>query len=67
MDKTAIKSISATKNRREYCQKLIYEDNGVGIAEEHKKDLFKETNCAGMGHGLYLVARICETYGWNIA
>ena len=47
--------------------KLIYEDNGVGIAEEHKKDLFKETNCAGMGHGLYLVARICETYGWSIA
>jgi signal transduction histidine kinase len=47
--------------------KLIYEDNGVGIAEEHKRDLFKETNCAGMGHGLYLVARICETYGWSIA
>jgi len=45
---------------------LIYEDNGVGIAEELKNDLFEERNCAGIGHGLYLVKRICEAYGWTV-
>jgi signal transduction histidine kinase len=47
--------------------KLIYEDDGVGISEDCKTDLFEEKNCAGTGHGLYLVKRICETYGWDIA
>lgn len=46
---------------------LIYEDNGVGIADECKNALFEERNGAGIGHGLYLVRRICETYGWSIS
>lgn len=46
--------------------RLIYEDNGVGIAEECKTALFEERKGAGIGHGLYLVRRICETYGWTI-
>jgi Response regulator containing CheY-like receiver, AAA-type ATPase, and DNA-binding domains len=46
--------------------KLIYEDDGVGIAVDRRKALFGERNGAGAGHGLYLVRRICETYGWGI-
>jgi signal transduction histidine kinase len=48
----------------EFTVKLIYEDNGVGLAEELKKDLFAERS---QSHGLYLVQRICEAYGWAIA
>jgi signal transduction histidine kinase len=47
--------------------KLIYEDNGVGITDECKAFLFEERNGAGIGHGLYLVKRICETYEWGIS
>lgn len=47
--------------------KLIYEDNGVGIPEGSKNDLFAERNCAGIGRGLYLVGRICEAYGWSVS
>jgi PAS domain S-box-containing protein len=46
--------------------KLVYEDNGVGIPEEIKSNLFKEGFGKGTGYGLYLMKRICEAYGWTI-
>ncbi|MCJ7762421.1 PAS domain S-box protein, partial [Candidatus Bathyarchaeota archaeon] len=46
--------------------KLMYEDNGVGIPEEIKSNLFKEGFGKGTGYGLYLIKRICEAYGWTI-
>jgi PAS domain S-box-containing protein len=45
---------------------LIYEDNGVGIQDEVKNKLFTEGYGKGTGYGLYLIRRICETYGWGI-
>jgi signal transduction histidine kinase len=46
--------------------KLIYEDNGVGIPNDEKKNLFQEGYGKGTGYGLYLIKRICEAYGWTI-
>ncbi len=46
--------------------KLIYEDDGVGIAEDVKRRLFQEGCGTGTGYGLYLIKRICEAYGWTI-
>lgn len=46
--------------------KLIYEDDGVGIPENIKDNLFKEGCGRGTGYGLYLIKKICEAYGWTI-
>jgi signal transduction histidine kinase len=46
--------------------RLIYEDNGVGIPENIRENLFKEGYGKGTGYGLYLIKKICETYGWTI-
>jgi len=46
--------------------KLVYEDDGVGIAESEKKKLFQEGYGRGTGYGLYLIRKMCEDYGWNI-
>ena len=46
--------------------KLVYEDDGVGIAEAEKKNLFQEGYGRGTGFGLYLIRKMCEGYGWNI-
>jgi signal transduction histidine kinase len=46
--------------------KLIYEDDGVGIPEESRSNLFKEGFGKGTGYGLYLIKRMCEAYGWTI-
>jgi signal transduction histidine kinase len=46
--------------------KLVYEDDGVGIPAETKSNLFTEGYGRGTGYGLYLLKRICETYGWVI-
>jgi PAS domain S-box-containing protein len=46
--------------------KLIYEDNGVGITDEVRSNLFKEGFGRGTGYGLFLLKRICEAYGWTI-
>jgi signal transduction histidine kinase len=71
IDNTLQHGQSSTKMRFHYEEdstvKLIYEDNGIGIADECKSALFEERNASGIGHGLYLVRRICETYGWGIA
>jgi PAS domain S-box-containing protein len=46
--------------------KLVYEDDGVGIPDDEKKQLFQEGYGKGTGYGLYLIKRICEAYGWTI-
>ena len=46
--------------------KLIYEDNGVGVAEAEKELIFKEGYGKGTGYGLHLIKKICEAYGWII-
>jgi len=45
---------------------LVYEDDGVGIPSDKRSDLFKEGVGKGTGHGLSLIKRICEVYGWTI-
>lgn len=46
--------------------KLVYEDDGVGILDDEKSNLFQEGYGKGTGFGLYLIKRICEAYGWTI-
>ncbi len=46
--------------------KLVYEDNGVGIPTDEKEKIFKEGYGKGTGYGLYLIKKICESYGWTI-
>jgi PAS domain S-box-containing protein len=46
--------------------RLVYEDDGVGIAETEKKKLFQEGYGRGTGYGLYLIRKMCEGYGWSI-
>ena len=46
--------------------KLVYEDDGVGIAEEMREGLFKKGHGKGTGLGLYLIKRTMEVYGWQI-
>lgn len=46
--------------------KLVYEDNGVGIPDEMRPNLFKEGYGKGTGYGLYLTKKLCELYGWTI-
>lgn len=55
-------SITDTEDR------LIYSDNGVGIPTASKEKIFAKTFSADgkSGHGLYLVRKIIEEYGWYI-
>jgi PAS domain S-box-containing protein len=46
--------------------KIIYEDDGVGISNEVRGNLFKEGFGRNTGYGLYLIKKICESYGWSI-
>ncbi len=46
--------------------KLVYEDDGIGIPEDEKEKIFGEGYGKGTGYGLYLIKKICETYGWTI-
>lgn len=46
--------------------KIVYEDNGIGIDEETRGNLFVKGYGKGTGYGLYLIKRTCEMYGWQI-
>jgi len=47
---------------------LIYEDDGVGILEENKKEIFREGFSTGgsTGFGLFLSKKMIEGYDWTI-
>ena len=47
---------------------IVYEDDGVGIPDKMRSNLFKEgfTSGKGTGYGLFMIKRICEVYGWTI-
>ncbi len=47
---------------------LIYEDDGVGIPQECKQQLFKQgfTTGGSTGFGLFLSKKIIQVYGWSI-
>ncbi len=40
--------------------KLVYEDDGVGITEAEKENIFKEGYGKFTGYGLYLIKKTCE-------
>jgi PAS domain S-box-containing protein len=46
--------------------KLIYEDDGVGIPDQMRNNLFQKGYGKGTGYGLYLIKRICISYGWTL-
>jgi PAS domain S-box-containing protein len=46
--------------------KIVYEDNGIGVDEETRRNLFVKGYGKGTGYGLYLIKRACEFYGWQI-
>jgi signal transduction histidine kinase len=46
--------------------RLVYEDDGVGMADDVRENLFREGFGKGTGYGLYLIKRICAAYGWTI-
>jgi len=46
--------------------KLIYDDDGIGIPKAEKDKIFKEGYGKARGHGLYLIKKMCEVYGWTI-
>lgn len=47
---------------------LIYEDNGIGIPQGNKPKIFKEgfSTANSSGHGLHLIQKIAQGYGWTI-
>jgi PAS domain S-box-containing protein len=47
-------------------ESIIYEDDGVGVDTERKKQLFTRGFGVGTGFGLYLIRRTCEIYGWTV-
>lgn len=48
--------------------KLMYEDDGVGVPFENKKNLFKEGFSTGgsTGYGLFLTKKMMDVYDWQI-
>jgi signal transduction histidine kinase len=48
--------------------RLIFEDNGIGISVENKKQLYKAGFSTGYstGYGLYLSKKMIDIYGWKI-
>jgi PAS domain S-box-containing protein len=48
--------------------RLAYEDDGMGISKDAKPKLFNEgfTTGKGSGHGLYLIRKMMDVYGWTI-
>jgi len=46
--------------------RIVYEDDGVGIPRNKKRKLFASNIEEGGIHGLTLISRIVESYGWKI-
>lgn len=46
--------------------RIVYEDDGVGIPRNKKRRLFVNNIEEGGIHGLALIGRIVESYGWTI-
>lgn len=61
-----VSEIKVYKKTEGNSTKIIYEDNGVGIDEEIRRNLFAKGYGKGTGYGLYLIKRTCEIYGWSI-
>ena len=57
--------VSHRENGRDRLE-LVYEDDGVGIAKSEKKRILEEKYKNRTGHGLYVIRKICEVYGWSI-
>jgi PAS domain S-box-containing protein len=57
--------VYANRNQHKSNQ-IIYEDDGVGVDIERKKQLFSRGFGAGTGLGLYLIKRTCDIYGWTV-
>ena len=62
-------AIRISCERYEHELKLIYEDNGVGISQENKMNLFKEgfSTAGTSGYGLFLIKKMIQVYGWQIS
>jgi PAS domain S-box-containing protein len=62
------KQIKVYYKERSADLELVYEDDGVGIPDNMRSNLFKEgfTLGKGTGYGLFMIRRICEVYGWTI-
>ncbi len=46
--------------------RLVYEDNGVGIAKKEKEKIFQEGYGKGTGMGLHMIKIMCKIYGFTI-
>lgn len=51
---------------QDHSHKIVYEDDGVGIAASEKQKIFIEGYGKGTGYGLYLVQKTCDVYGWDV-
>ena len=56
------------KKRSNGALNLIYEDDGEGISQENKLNLFKEgfSTAGSSGFGLFLIKKMMQVYGWEI-
>jgi len=61
-----ITQIRVCSEPQQKSSKIVYEDDGVGIDAETKKQLFTKGIGKGTGYGLYLIKRACEIYGWTV-
>jgi len=46
--------------------KLVYEDDGIGIPKTEKNKIFNKDHQKDQKHGLFMIQKMCEVYGWTI-